>query len=397
MPVCSHYGRAAKADSIPERCLKFAQTAEITYRMSSTPSDRLLVAEEFVTPPLTDDVVAHASQLTRSFHHRYEAYRPRIQFYSRNRTDRCDAYRVSAGMLMLVVDVDCTHPFESRLSGQDIVEFHYRLSGSIVIGGTWGELRIREPSCLIWYQPFGCNDAAEQLGSSGPGGPNRETWVSLYCDRAWLSAHTGEYATQLLESLASDARLRAGAPHFRLQPQHGTTGRIIGELLRSRGDGALNWLYCTTKAAELLYVSLKDAHDGAALGDALRRISDTDQRLLQQARGLLESQFAAPPRLSALARRVGMNPTKLCALFKLRFGESVFDFVRRRRLEHAHDLLTRSGLQVCQVAMAVGYRHHSTFTAAFTRHFGVAPKRAQHGALTDGNGQVLDAVRARIA
>lgn len=345
--------------------------------MLSTSDDRLIVAEAFVTPPCADGTETPAPAPTSSFHDRYESYRPRIQFYSRDRSDRCDAYRVSSGMVMLVVDVDCTHPFESRLSGQDIVEFHCRVSGSIVIGGTWGELQIRDPSCLIWYQPFGCNDAAERLGAGRSDGLGRETWVSLYCDRGWLCAHAGEYATELLESLAKDAPCGVGAPHFRLQPQRGPIGRIVGELLRARGDSALNWLYCTSKAAELLYVWLKDARHGAAHGRRTRRLSATDQRLLQQARDLLESRFAAPPRLSSLARRVGMNPSKLCALFKLRFGESVFDFVRRRRLEHARDLLTQSKMQVSQVAAAVGYRHHSTFTAAFTHHFGMAPKRVQ--------------------
>jgi AraC-like DNA-binding protein len=297
---------------------------------------------------------------------------------------------------MLVVDVHCTHPFESRLSGQDIVEFHYRLSGSIVIAGTWGELRVRNPASLIWYQPFGCDDAAERMGVRETGERDdvgRETWVSLYCDRAWLCKHTGRYATQLLDSLAREGPLSAGAPHFRLRPQHSDTIRIVGEVLRARGDSPLNWLYCTAKANELLYVSLNDAQQNVVDDHRVPHGSDSDQRLINQARDLLESQFAAPPRLSVLARRVGMNHTKLCALFKCRFGESVFDFVRRRRLEHAYDLLTQSGQQVRQVATAVGYRHHSTFTAAFTRHFGVTPKRARRTALAKDDHAATEALR----
>ncbi len=151
----------------------------------------------------------------------------------------------------------------------------------------------------------------------------------------------------------------------------------MGELLRARGDSALNWLYCTSKAGNCCTSGSRTRATAPRTAGARGRLSATDQRLLQQARDLLESRFAAPPRLSSLARRVGMNPSKLCALFKLRFGESVFDFVRRRRLEHARDLLTQSKMQVSQVAAAVGYRHHSTFTAAFTHHFGMAPKRVQ--------------------
>jgi AraC-like DNA-binding protein len=340
--------------------------------MLIAPDDRMIVEEAFITPP-SDESGGACVLLSRSFHHRYKSYRPRMQFYSRNRSDRCDAYRIFPGMVMLIVDVASSRPFESRLTGQDIVEFHYRLSGSIAIEGTWGHVRVHDPSCLIWYQPTGCDDAAEQIGARGNG---RETWISLYCDRAWLCERTGRCATWLLESLASNTEFGVGAPRFRLQPQRGVTGRIVSDLMQTRGDSALDWLYSTAKATELLCTTLKEARLAGDLHGSARRPSETDQRLLQQARDLLEAQFATPPRLPELARRVGMNPTKLCALFQNRYGESMYDFVRRRRLERAHELLTRSGLQVSQVATAVGYRHHSTFTAAFTQHFGVTPKNA---------------------
>jgi len=340
--------------------------------MSCNTDDRLIVREAFVAPPPGDRGIDPAL-LGGSFHHRYETYRPRIQFYSQSRSDRCDAYRVFPGMVMLIVDVACSHPFESRLTGQDIVEFHYRLSGSITIAGTWGEVRVRDPSCLIWYQPNGCDDAAEQMGARGTA---RETWISLYCDRTWLCERTGRYASWLLESLASDTDFGANAPRFRILPPRGGTGRIVGDLIQMRGDSALDWLYCTAKATELLCMTLREAQPGGGLHESVRRTTEADHRLLQQARDLLAAQFAAPPRLPELARRIGMNPTKLCSLFQHRYHESMYDFVRRRRLERARELLVDSRLQVRQVASEVGYRHHSTFTAAFTKYFGVTPKDA---------------------
>ena len=85
-----------------------------------------------------------------------------------------------------------------------------------------------------------------------------------------------------------------------------------------------------------------------------------------------------------------MNSTKLCALFRQRYEESIFTFVRRRRLECAHDLLACSGLQVRQAAAAVGYRHHSSFTAAFTKHFGFVPKATRSRSIPAGSAAVPD-------
>ncbi|MBS0396840.1 MAG: helix-turn-helix transcriptional regulator, partial [Proteobacteria bacterium] len=102
-----------------------------------------------------------------------------------------------------------------------------------------------------------------------------------------------------------------------------------------------------------------------------------DRRRLLAARERLAAHFAAPPGIAALARDVGLGAKKLCAGFTAEFGETTSAFVRRLRLECARELLASSELQVREIARRVGYRHHSTFTAAFTRHFGVAPKHAR--------------------
>ncbi len=333
-----------------------------------------LEAEEFVAPRMEDGAARPKNWFIGSFEERYRSYRPSVEFYRRNPTDRYDAYRVSPGFVMLVVDADSPRQFERRRSGHDIVEFHFRHSGTLVLVGAWGELRVPDSSNLIWYQPNCCSDVAERVESCA-----RQTWVSLYCDREWLCGHAGRYATKLLDSLAEGGGCRGslGAPWFIEQPQCYSIADITNRLLQTRGDGALDWLYCITKATELLYVTLKLALSARGSNLTRRHVSEADQRALLRARELLKAQFATPPQLTSLARQVGLNPSKLCTLFQDRFGESLFDFVRRQRLEHAQELLTRSGLQIRQIATAVGYRHHSTFTAAFTRHFGLAPKRAQ--------------------
>jgi AraC-like DNA-binding protein len=76
---------------------------------------------------------------------------------------------------------------------------------------------------------------------------------------------------------------------------------------------------------------------------------------------------------------VGLSTTKLCAGFMSAFGEATSAYVRRRRLERAHALLAKSGLLVSQVAKQVGYRHHSTFSAAYARHFGQPPRQLRKG------------------
>lgn len=310
---------------------------------------------------------------------RYGAYRERLRFHVLDSSNRCDVYCVSPGMVMAVVDVACTNGFTSRLSGQDIVEFHFRLSGSIVLGGSWGEVCVRDPSLLLWYQANGCNDAEERMGARDT---RRETWVSLYCDRSWLDEIGGAAGAALHGLLAADQETVA-APRYRLCTRIGAMLPIVKDIVSMERRDPLHWLLAIGKANELLFVTLRNAYSVLADPEPATRLTERDRRLIASAREVLASEFATPPSVAELARRVGINTSKLCFGFKSQFGETTSDYVRRLRLELAHELLKNTDLQVRQIAWRAGYQHHSTFTAAFARHFGVAPKlvRRGHGAL----------------
>ena len=103
------------------------------------------------------------------FASRYLAYRqPLTVLYPTTRANRCDTYYLSPWMVMAVVDVGSVERFESPLSGQDIVEFHYphfgrhRDSGAHGASAGWSN-----PSWLVWFQPSGCDDASERLRRRG--------------------------------------------------------------------------------------------------------------------------------------------------------------------------------------------------------------------------------------
>lgn len=79
--------------------------------------------------------------------------------------------------------------------------------------------------------------------------------------------------------------------------------------------------------------------------------------------------------LSRLAALAGRSPTHFQRLFKRRVGETPRSYVERLRLEQAALRLWLLRTTVLDVALAVGYDSHETFTRAFRRRFGVLPKR----------------------
>jgi AraC-like DNA-binding protein len=333
------------------------------------------IAESLLSPPPGIGRGLVAADPDLSFIRRFAAYRAPLRFHVADPANRCDAFAVSPGMVMAVVDVGCKNEFSSRLSGQDIVEFHFRLSGSLVLAGDWGEVSVGEASCLLWYQPVGCDDVAERLGVPDE---FRETWVSLYCDRAWLSALGGAPVEQLLAGLEA-ARVMPSAPQFRLCPQIGATVPILRDIVALECRDGIDWLHAIAKAHELLHATLRNARALIDWTPHRRPLGGRERRCVAQARGALEAGFVDPPSLGELAGRVGLSASGLCEAFHAEYGETTAGFVRRLRLEHAHALLRRTDLQVREVARLVGYRHHSTFTAAFARHFGFPPKRSRRG------------------
>jgi AraC family transcriptional regulator len=77
--------------------------------------------------------------------------------------------------------------------------------------------------------------------------------------------------------------------------------------------------------------------------------------------------------LGALARSVGVHPTRLAHEFRARLSASPGEYVRRLRLEWAAQQLQQSDASIAEVAVRAGFYDQSHFSRMFRRHFGVAP------------------------
>ncbi|MFB9948795.1 helix-turn-helix transcriptional regulator [Rhizobium puerariae] len=78
--------------------------------------------------------------------------------------------------------------------------------------------------------------------------------------------------------------------------------------------------------------------------------------------------------LDRIARHVGVSTSSMQRHFKERFGMTVSDFIRQKRLEMARSALERDGIPISQAAYIAGYRNPSSFTTAFKKTYGVSPK-----------------------
>lgn len=89
----------------------------------------------------------------------------------------------------------------------------------------------------------------------------------------------------------------------------------------------------------------------------------------------IERHLSAPMQVSDLAREACMSEAHFRERFRQQTGVSPWQYVRRRRLEAAHHLLTTTGLPVAEVAARTGFSSQSAFASACRDAFGMPPSR----------------------
>ncbi|OCC05505.1 hypothetical protein BA190_08855 [Labrys sp. WJW] len=133
-------------------------------------------------------------------------------------------------------------------------------------------------------------------------------------------------------------------------------------------------LYLEGRAVEIVAETIA----AATQTDRRRPVGSTlarqDLVRLKRAKDLIDGHLAEPLSIEAIAREAGVCASGLQRLFRLSEGHSVFDYVRRIRLEHAHIALLSGEKSVQEASELAGYASPANFATAFRRQFGLAPR-----------------------
>ncbi len=138
--------------------------------------------------------------------------------------------------------------------------------------------------------------------------------------------------------------------------------------------GACRMLVLSARCHDLLVEFISARQTRAMPVAAL--MTDTELRV-REAGSTLARRLEETPSLEALAREAGLSETTLKRGFRQVFGTTVFEHLRRLRMERARELLRSGEATVIEAATLVGYSNPSNFAAAFRRQFGMNPKEFQ--------------------
>ncbi len=289
---------------------------------------------------------------------------------------RWELYRVDRGLYVVAADCVYDTPRDEVVAGEGLIEFSVRLSGRLQLNlpGRARPVDVEGPALLMLYLPAGV-PITERVEAN-----RRDAVVSLYSSPQYLRALVERSGNcRLPVSDAFDAHA-AGSCWYQLRPLSPSLSYVAQSLLDSPYHHVTRLLHAEAKALELLCELLRGDGAGGGAGSRASARSDSTLRRLDLARRMLGGQFNPPPRIGEVARAASMSESTLKRAFTARFGISVSDYGKERRMHHALQLLRSSRLPIGEVSAAVGYKHQTSFTSAFGDFFGFLPRDAR----TDG-------------
>jgi AraC family transcriptional regulator len=88
----------------------------------------------------------------------------------------------------------------------------------------------------------------------------------------------------------------------------------------------------------------------------------------------VESRLAEDLDVTTMAAVAALSPAHFARAFAATAGMTPFQYVISRRLARGYELLERTDRSVLDIALGVGFKTPSHFTARFRREFGVTPR-----------------------
>jgi AraC-like DNA-binding protein len=248
--------------------------------------------------------------------------------------------------------------------------FKIRLLLSGEISHPDSQLDLRGPASVLSVYPMHTNN-----GYVVRGGIDTE-FIVLHCRPSLLTKFQKMLGEELPAPFHELSRIK-GRPVSRHLPAMPNLQSTIRDLfqLRFRYSSRIQPFYLECKMQEILCNAMQEMmnrRDGARMKTGLQA---TDLRRVREAQRILMQELASPPQINALARMIGVSQTKLKADFKAVTGESIYEFVKRCRMERAAHMLQQGSESVAEIGFAVGYEYAANFAVVFKRHFGVAPRQ----------------------
>ncbi|CAL1517542.1 helix-turn-helix transcriptional regulator [Chitinophaga sp. MM2321] len=149
--------------------------------------------------------------------------------------------------------------------------------------------------------------------------------------------------------------------------------KVLKQVTDYNEEGNLRMLYYRFKVQELLYILFNNLLQREAT--PLKPVNKADIDTLFVIRTTILTDLSKPPHLPEISKMAGMSETKMKELFKQVFGDTLYNYYQKARMEEAAYLLRQGGYSVSEAGYQLGFSNLSHFSRLFEKHYGMKPKK----------------------
>jgi AraC family transcriptional regulator len=165
------------------------------------------------------------------------------------------------------------------------------------------------------------------------------------------------------------AALRSAAP-----PANDLAVERLGRALLDADQvgGSFGQLYADSVSVAIVARLLASA--GKASDQERPRVAELARWRLKRAIDYVDAHLDEPVRLADVAAAAGLTRMHFAAQFRAATQQSPHEFLLRRRIERAQEMLAETTMSVVDIALSVGFQTQAHFTSVFKRFAGRPPQ-----------------------
>ncbi len=272
-----------------------------------------------------------------------------------------------SGLVAAAVDGTATSDLDFAVIDGNRIRFNFALSIDHSLGGvSRANVDVTSPSWRVIDHP------REKVTRESIRSNTVAQWLTIACKIDFIQHLSGRAEDDLPELFRLPKPNQYNKTRYQDFDLHSRFSSITFDILKSRIDDPIHLAYIEARCVELLCLALKDLLDPIDTdGQPVMTERETEQILY--AKAYIDERINTPPSIREISTAAGLNRNSLFYGFKRKFGVSVSEYIKTRRLEHAKFLIEHTNRRLIEISEAVGFRHQSSFITAFRKQFGVTP------------------------
>ncbi|PTS93821.1 hypothetical protein DBR11_24570 [Pedobacter sp. HMWF019] len=148
---------------------------------------------------------------------------------------------------------------------------------------------------------------------------------------------------------------------------------VAKKIAEASGPAQLNDFFLKLKAQEMIYLFFVELTKREEV--VSYPLNAIDVHMMYAIKDKILQDLSVPPVMEELVLFSHMSESKMNRLFKQIFGNSIFNYYQRSRMDEAAYLIKDQRLSVSEVGYRMGFTNLSHFTRLFEKHIGLKPKK----------------------